>query len=101
MSRRKSMPGAGDQPSFEDALAGLEAVVADMEEGRLPLEQLVARYEQGAALLQRCEAILTAARDRISLITLRAPAGGDPEASASAADGDDPADDSDDDIRLF
>jgi exodeoxyribonuclease VII small subunit len=107
MSRRKS-PDPGETPpapSFEEALAGLEAVVAAMEEGSLPLEDLVARYEQGTALLQCCENILAGARERIELITLRhrntpaEPASG--PAPEPASRDEEPFDQADDDIRLF
>ncbi len=67
-------PQTPDSPTFEDALAGLEAVVNSMEQGTLPLEDLVARYEEGTALLRRCETILAGARERIELITARANA---------------------------
>lgn len=97
---------AGTGPSFEDALAGLEDIVEAMEHGQLPLEDLVANYERGSALLKHCESILSTARGRIELITLRNQ---NPAASpADAADptplptetGEDVSND-DDDIRLF
>ena len=72
MARRKTNPEETDAaPSFEEALAGLEAIVEAMEHEQLPLEDLVAHYEKGSALLDRCEAILQSARGRIELITLR------------------------------
>ena len=73
MSRRKSSPDhdGSPAPAFEDALAGLEAIVEDMEHEHLALEDLVAHYEKGSALLSRCESILQSARGRIELITLR------------------------------
>ena len=41
-----------DKPaSFEAALAELEQLVATMEGGQLPLEQSLAAYKRGAALL--------------------------------------------------
>ena len=111
MPRRKhtTPPDAADSgPSFEDALAGLEAIVETMEHGQLPLEDLVANYEQGSSLLKHCESILTAARNRIELITLRnqnqppSPANpaGDPPATLAAEPTEDVGND-DDDIRLF
>lgn len=108
MARRKTHPEASDAaPSFEEALAGLEAVVEAMEHEQLPLEDLVAHYEKGSALLDRCEAILQAARGRIELITLRNKNGATNE-TGDGAPGDLPslsgtpdATDDDDDIRLF
>ena len=46
------------EPSFEEALAGLEGIVAAMERGDVPLADLVAKYEQASALLARCKACL-------------------------------------------
>ena len=55
---------------FEEAMAELEDIVEAMEGEQLPLEQLVARYEAGSALLKHCSSVLSAAKDRIELITL-------------------------------
>jgi exodeoxyribonuclease VII small subunit len=108
MARRKINPEEpADAPSFEQALEGLEAVVEAMENERLPLEELVACYEKGSALLDRCEQILQAARGRIKLITLRHQSGTTSDAENGAPDqlcppsGTPDAPDDDDDIRLF
>ena len=111
MARRKST--AEDDhatPSFEEALAGLESIVEAMEHEQLPLEELVAYYEKGSALLDRCESILQSARGRIELITLRnqneiepeneSRTGDPPDFSPPSGTPDD-SDDDDDDIRLF
>lgn len=104
--RRKTSTAADDPGAsgFEEALAGLESIVEAMENEQLPLEHLVSQYEQGSKLLERCEAILQSARDRIELITLRAAAEdaqpADDKASKPSATPDEP-DDDDDDIRLF
>ncbi len=73
MARRKPDPeeGSSSQPTFEEALAGLESIVESMEHEHLALEDLVSQYEKGSALLGRCESILQSARGRIELITLR------------------------------
>lgn len=47
-----------EEPGFEEALAGLENIVAAMERGDVPLAELVARYGQASALLARCRACL-------------------------------------------
>ncbi len=107
MARRK--PSADEDspssPSFEEALAGLEAIVESMEHENLPLEELVAHYEKGSALLSRCESILQSARGRIELITLRnqneIALDANSEAANHQALSDDPDDDDDNDIRLF
>lgn len=113
MARRKSSSEEqASAPSFEDALGGLESIVEAMEHENLPLEELVAHYEKGFALLTHCESILQSARSRIELITLRnqgeigleAPTKTveDPNEFAPGNDLDDSDDDDDDnDIRLF
>ena len=108
MARRKTNDGEEDAatPSFEDALAGLEAIVESMEHEHLSLEELVAHYEKGSTYLTRCESILQSARGRIELITLRnqneisLDASAKPKESPAVSSQDDPDDDAND-IRLF
>jgi exodeoxyribonuclease VII small subunit len=54
--------------SFEEAMAALEAVVAQLERGDVALEASIALYERGAALKAHCEARLKAAEERVELI---------------------------------
>lgn len=56
--------------SFEQALAELEAIVAELESGQAPLEQSIERYERGARLKAHCEARLEAARLRVERIVV-------------------------------
>jgi exodeoxyribonuclease VII small subunit len=53
------------QPSFEDALTRLEAIVESMEAGDVPLADLIARFEQGTQLLKVGEGRLQEAVLRI------------------------------------
>jgi exodeoxyribonuclease VII small subunit len=110
MARKKSTPEEEGNPTFEEALSGLESIVEAMEHEHLTLEELVTHYEQGSALLNRCESMLQSARQRIELITLRNQNEISLDDSAKPAKSDDDsnspdiADDSDDennDIRLF
>ena len=59
------MESSSDQPSFEDALSRLEAIVESMEAGDVPLADLIARFEQGTQLLKVCEGRLQEAELRI------------------------------------
>jgi exodeoxyribonuclease VII small subunit len=58
-----------DQPpperTFEDALAELEAIVRDLEDGTTGLDESLARYEAGIGLLKACYAQLRQAEQRI------------------------------------
>jgi exodeoxyribonuclease VII small subunit len=48
-----------NQPaSFEEAMAELEQLVAQMEAGELPLEASVAAYKRGSELVKYCAAQL-------------------------------------------
>ncbi len=51
--------------SFEDALKKLEAIVETMESQDLPLEELLARYEEGTRLARTCQAKLAEAETKI------------------------------------
>jgi len=56
-------PGADATPlpdTYEAAMAELEQLVARMEAGALPLEQLLVAYQRGAALLGFCRERLQA-----------------------------------------
>ena len=81
--------GAAAPPSFEQAMARLEDIVGQMENSKLPLEDLIRCYEEGTRLVKVCNERLAAAEQRIEIITREAageapPAGG-PPAPASAA----------------
>lgn len=51
--------------SFETALAKLEAIVDSMEQGDVPLADLLGKYEEGTKLLKACEARLKDAELKI------------------------------------
>jgi exodeoxyribonuclease VII small subunit len=53
---------------YESALAELEAIVADMESGQLPLEASLAAYKRGAELLQYCRQQLAAAEQQVKIL---------------------------------
>ena len=54
--------------SFEAALAELEAIVATMEGGQLPLEESLAAYKRGAVLLQYCQSTLRDAEQQVRIL---------------------------------
>ena len=61
-----------DALTFEQALAELEKIVAQLESGQAPLEQSIEMYERGAALKAHCEKRLEAARLRVEKIVVGA-----------------------------
>ena len=54
--------------TFEKALEELEALVARMEDGKLPLEESLAAYQRGAELVKYCESRLADAQARIAIL---------------------------------
>jgi exodeoxyribonuclease VII small subunit len=57
-----------DALTFEKALEELEALVARMEDGKLPLEESLAAYQRGAELIKYCEGRLSDAQARIAIL---------------------------------
>lgn len=57
-----------DKIRFSDALAELESIVADLEGGQLELEDSIARYERGVALLRACQTRLAEAEQRVTML---------------------------------
>jgi exodeoxyribonuclease VII small subunit len=70
MAKKKKDESADEQgqPSFEQALEQLQAVVRELESGQLTLEQSLVRYEQGVANLRRCYSTLQSAEQRIRML---------------------------------
>lgn len=68
------------RPSFETALTQLETIVEAMEQGEVPLAELMKKFEEGTKLLQICEARLKDAE--IKLETLKQTRAGAPEFAA-------------------
>lgn len=62
-------PAVVDPPaSFEDAVAELDRLVAAMEGGQLPLDQLLTGYRRGADLLGFCRTRLEAVEQQVKVL---------------------------------
>lgn len=55
--------------TFEQALADLEKVVRQLEDGQIGLEEALAQYEEGVGLLKQCYSQLRQAEQRILELT--------------------------------
>jgi exodeoxyribonuclease VII small subunit len=56
------------EPSFEQALAELEKIVARMESGELSLEQALATHKRGLELARLCQKQLEAAQQQVKVL---------------------------------
>lgn len=53
---------------FEDALKKLEKIVHDLEDGDLPLDEALERYEEGIKLSKACAKKLEVARKKVEIL---------------------------------
>lgn len=54
--------------SFEDTMQELEQLVAEMEQGDIPLEQALAKFERGISLARNSQKMLKAAEQRVQIL---------------------------------
>ena len=60
------------EPSFEEQLAALEAIVSELDAEELPLEKAIAAYETGVKLSAELNKTLESAQQKVELLTLSA-----------------------------
>jgi exodeoxyribonuclease VII small subunit len=58
-----------DKIGLEEALDDLERIVAELEEGKLSLEESLSLFEKGVRLVRLCNAKLEAAEQKIEILT--------------------------------
>ena len=102
-----SKPKAREELNFEGAMDRLEKIVEQMESGKLPLEDLIVRYEEGMNLVKVCQERLAKAEQKIEIIARNSagktiikdfePA---PE-TAAPTEGVDESESTNDEIKLF
>jgi exodeoxyribonuclease VII small subunit len=56
------------EPNFEDALARLEEIVEELEEGEAELDRTLALFEEGVKLSKLCHKRLEAAEKKIEVL---------------------------------
>ena len=94
--------------NFEGAMDRLEKIVEQMESGKLPLEDLIVRYEEGMNLVKVCQERLAKAEQKIEIIA-RNSAGKaivkdfepTPESRDRATETVDESESTNDEIKLF
>ena len=68
MSKKKEDSGAEDI-NFEAAMAELETLVAQMEDGDLSLDDSLKAFERGVMLTRQCQQALSKAELRVQALT--------------------------------
>jgi exodeoxyribonuclease VII small subunit len=68
MGTKGEQAGAAAEPRFEEALAELEGVVRRLEQGELPLEDSLAAFERGMALVKQLSTRLETIERRVEVL---------------------------------
>ena len=79
-------------PDFEKSLVELEALVAKLEQGEVPLEEALQTFERGVALTRQCQTALRTAQQKVEVLLAR---NGEESVEPFADDDDDEDDDED------
>jgi len=84
-TRKAKTADAAEEPDFDTRLERLEALVGELEEGGLGLEDAIARYREGIELLGGARDQLAGYRKQVEELTQGAqdalrPYAGDPDA---------------------
>ena len=93
--------------NFEGAMDRLETIVEQMESGKLALEDLIVRYEEGMNLVKVCQERLATAEQKIDIIARNSAGKGfikDFEPSSEVippAETNDKTEQNNDKVRLF
>jgi len=72
VARVKTKPTRSEKlPDFEQSLAELEALVAKLEQGDVPLEEALKTFERGVALTRQCQTALRTAQQKVEILLTR------------------------------
>ena len=66
MAKKKKQTSAS--PSFEDSLDQLRAIVSELEQGNLSLDDSLKKYESGVKHLNQCYASLKAVQRKVEVL---------------------------------
>ena len=54
--------------SYEATVGTVEAVIAELESGQLPLAEVLSQFEQAVQALQQCEAYLAEKQQQVNIL---------------------------------
>ena len=84
---KKDLKENAKSPDFEQSLTELEALVAKLEHGDVPLEDALKTFERGVALTRQCQTALRTAQQKVEVLLTR---NGEESIEAFASGEDDP-----------
>ena len=70
-SPKKDPKESEKSPDFEQSLVELEALVAKLEQGDVPLEDALKTFERGVALTRQCQTALRTAQQKVEVLLAR------------------------------
>jgi exodeoxyribonuclease VII small subunit len=65
---RKTNASSAQPASYGDAVQQLEQLIAGLESGQLPLEDLLGQYQRGTELLRYCRDRLQVVEDQVKVL---------------------------------
>ncbi|HUR26911.1 MAG TPA: exodeoxyribonuclease VII small subunit [Planctomycetota bacterium] len=65
MKGQTGKTGDAAEPSFDENLAALEAIVGELDQQALGLEPALEKYREGVALVKKCQTILTSFQKQV------------------------------------
>ncbi len=68
MSKKSSSSPDALPATYGEAVQQLEELIAGLESGQLPLEQLLGQYQRGTELLKFCRDSLQAVEDQVKVL---------------------------------
>jgi exodeoxyribonuclease VII small subunit len=101
LSPDDAAPAGTAREKFEDLLGRLEQIVADMENAEMPLEKLLAGYEEGMRLVKACGDRLADAEQKVEILSRPAQADAVKVPPTPVTASEPPTAKPDDEIRLF
>jgi exodeoxyribonuclease VII small subunit len=55
----------GAAPTFEEKLERIDAIVKELETGKVPLDRAIELFKEGKTLARECESLLRNAQDQV------------------------------------
>jgi exodeoxyribonuclease VII small subunit len=69
MATKASKQGApAENWSYEATVSTIEAIIAELETGQLPLAEVLSQFEQAVQSLQQCETYLTEKQQQVNVL---------------------------------